>query len=262
MSQKVIKQLLAIMLGMAMIFSMAACRENSGKTEDEQKTEDSADGETDADKETDGNGEQDTDGDTDDKTTNGGETDTDGEKQIMKEWDLDAVAANIMMGTVSYSHGVILQPEKYPCWDTVAMNRDTGEIKGMVRFDDRVYIDGDSEMIAYLGGGEAARACTSADYDLMYIYTVPVDATVNIEITSRVFSEKSDGFKVYAYMNDPSNYLVKETLVKPKDMNQQFINMLEVKKGDKLYFGYNPNESSNEDEGNFYIKLIYIDVAN
>ncbi len=229
MAKKTVKQLLALMLGIAMILSMAACGGDNGGKEDNQGTEEEA-------------GKK--------------------EEEEKKEWDLNAVGATIMMGTVSYSHGVILKPEKYPCWDTIAKDHETGELTAMVQFDDRMYVDGDDDMVAFLGGGEAAKTCTSADHDLMYVYNVPVDAIVNIEITSRVFSEESDGIKVYAYMNDPANYLVEETVVEPsEDMDQQFINMLEVKKGDKLYFGYNPNGSNTHDEGNFYVKLIYVDVA-
>lgn len=228
MTKRVVKQLLVFMLGMAMMLSMTACGAGSGEEKDAQKTEDKS-----------------------------GE-----EKKEKREWDLDAIGATIMMGTISYSHGVILKPEKYPCWDTVAKDLATGEITDMVQFDDRMYVDGDDEMVAFFEGGEAARACTSSDHDLIYVYTVPVNATVNIEITSRVFSEESNGIKVYAYMNDPSNCLVEEALVEPsEDMDQQFINMLEVKKGDKLYFGYNANGSNEQDEGNFYVKLIYMDVA-
>ena len=228
MAKKVGKRCLVLLLGTAIILSMTACGGSSGEVKDDPKTED-------------GSGE---------------------EKKVKREWDLDAIGATIMMGTVSYSHGVITKPEKYPCWDTVAKDHKTGELTEMVQFDDRVYVDGDEEMVAFFAGEEAARTCTSADHDLMYIYHVPVDATVNIEITSRVFSEESDGIIVYAYMNDPSDCLVEETLVEPsEDMDQQFINMLEVKKGDKLYFGYGPNESNAHDEGNFYIKLIYMDVA-
>ncbi len=184
------------------------------------------------------------------------------QEQPKKEINLDEVAKTIMMGTTSYSHGGILKADKYPCWEMIAVNRETGEQSDMVLFDDRMYIEGDDEMIAYLSSDEESPdANTSATHDLMYVYTVPCDATINLELISRVLSEESDGIVVSCYRNDTSDYLVKEEIVTPsEDMTVSSAYSVEVKKGDKLYCVYNPNGTADNDEGQFYVKLMYVDV--
>ncbi len=224
MRSKTVKRLFATMLCAVVVFSMAACgegKENEGK---ENKTKQA--------------------------------------ETKKPEVNLDEVAKTIMMGTTSYSHGGILKADKYPCWEMIAVDRETGEQSDMVLFDDSVYIDGDEEMIAYFcSNEESPDANTSDTHDLMYVYTVPCDATVNIELISRVLSEKSDGILVSCYRNDKAEYLVEETVVEPnEEMTTLGAYSVDVKKGDKLYCVYNPNVTADDDEGQFYVKLVYVDV--
>ena len=223
MNSKTVKRLLVAMLCVVVVFSVAACGGGEGKEEKGNETK---------------------------------------QEVTKKEVDLDEVAKTIMMGTTSYSHGGILKADKYPCWEMIAVDRETGEQSDMVLFDDRVYVDGDDEMVAYFSSNEESPdANTSPTHDLMYVDTVPCDATINLELISRVLSEESDGIVVSCYRNDTSDYLVEETVVAPsKEMTTSGAYSVEVKKGDKLYCVYNPNGTADNDEGQFYVKLVYVDV--
>ena len=224
MKERMVRCLLAGMLCVAMALSVTACK--SDKVEEKKETE------------------------------------VKQEETKRPEVDLDEVAKTIMMGTTSYSHGGIIKPDKYPCWKMIAVNRETGEQSDMVLFDDCVYIDGDKEMTAFFSSDEESPdANTSDTHDLMYVYTVPCDATINIELICRVLSEESDGVAISCYRNDTTDYLIEKTIVEPsEEMSSPGAYSVEVKKGDKLYCVYNPNVTAENDEGQFYVKLVYVVV--
>lgn len=171
----------------------------------------------------------------------------------------DDVFTEIESGTITYSHGCIEKPKKYPYWEAVSLNNETGEQKPLVAFDGALYLEGDTERETFLASD--SQACPSEKYDLLYIYTMPYDAMVNIELTSKVQSELSNGIKVYCYLNDPSQPLVKEAVVTSQEGTMiHGAYAAELKKGDKVYCGYNANGSADNDGGNFYVKLTYITV--
>ena len=225
------KRIIAWVLRIGMVFVLTSCGgPGTGQKEPEQDTKQENNGQDES--PTDQNGK----GDTDQQET-----------------------AEITMGTITYSHGCIEKPWKYPYWEAKSKDLATGEVKDLVVFDDRAYIDGDEEMEAFFSSD--SQSYPSATHDMLFVYTMPFDATVQIEVITRVHSEQSNGITAYCYVNDTSKYLLEPTVVTWEDDVKDFTYYEQkLKKGDVLYCGYGANGDATEDAGNFYVKMTYVDI--
>jgi len=178
----------------------------------------------------------------------------------------NTTVTELRLGTILYSHGCIEKAWKYPGWETISVDNETGEQKIMNKIDDRAYIDDGKDQKAFFDSD--SQAFPSATHDMLYVYTVPCDVTVKIEMIARVYSSSSDGIVTYCYLNDKSNYLIdKRVIVAADEVLDQTTykktgsELVKLKKGDILYCGYGANQTTDYDEGNFYVKMTFLSVA-
>lgn len=117
-----------------------------------------------------------------------------------------------------------------------------------------MYVDGDTT--SYLNA--SGKAQTSSNYDLVYVYTMPCKATIDIALNASVANTGSDGVAAYVYVNDTSNCMINHTLVK-KTSNAMIgtAKNITLNKGDKIYFRLNKNVDTAGDAGYFYAKITY-----
>ena len=162
-------------------------------------------------------------------------------------------------GTSSYSHGSIKYADTYPFWSAVAISLTDEKETAMVREDGRLYIEGDTSKSAYFDSKPAAN--TSGDYDLAYVYTMPCRAKLNVVLTAGVTATGGDGIVGYVYVNSISNMLIDKTVFQPgADVKAVPANNVILEKGDKIYFRYNKNQSTEKDEGIFYGKITWVEI--
>ena len=161
----------------------------------------------------------------------------------------------ITAGTVTYSHGCILEASRYPGWSAVQIAASGEEMK-MTQISNRLYVSGDNTKKAYFGSDSSANP--SSEYDLAYVFTSPCKVKADIVLNIKVAKDDGDGVVGYAYRNDTSNCIINGTIVK----NSAALKANEVilEKGDKLYFRYNKNKTAAGDEGNFYAKMTFTEV--
>ena len=162
-------------------------------------------------------------------------------------------------GTNSFSHGSIKHSDAYPFWSAVSISLADGTETAMVREEGRLYIAGDTSKTAYFDIAPAAN--TSDSYDLAYVYTMPCRAKLNIALTAGVTAAGGDGVVGYVYVNDTSNMLIDKTVFEPGVATRAVsANNVILEKGDKIYFRYNKNQSTEKDEGVFYGKVTWVEI--
>ena len=166
----------------------------------------------------------------------------------------DDSSFEVKEGTATFSHGMILEPNRYPEWEVKQISLSDGEITDMKKIGDKMYVNEDRT--AYFASDTSSN--TSSDYDLMYVYTMPCKARVDIVLNVKVSEQDGDGVVAYAYRNDTSHCFINGTIVTESAQLKAVGVVLE--KGDKLYFRYNKNKTSEGDLGNFYVKLTYIEL--
>ena len=184
---------------------------------------------------------------------------------ISDQTTANTTVTELRVGTILYSHGCIDQPWKYPGWEAISVNKNTGEQKVMNKIGDRAYIADENDQKAFFCSD--SESFPSATQDMLYVYTVPCDVTVKIEMIVRVHSSKSDGVVTYCYLNDKSNYLIDTRVVTADDevldqttYKKTGSELVKLKKGDILYCGYGANQTTDYDDGNFYVKMTFLSV--
>ena len=180
-----------------------------------------------------------------------------------------------MAGKVVQTNSDYFGTEDAP-FETIALNLSTGKetslyysaFTGRTQLD-YMYITGEDKVTPKPYLRENGQAWTSAEHDLMYVYTMPCDAVVNLEMVGRVNTVGSgntgDGIVMYCYRNDTTNCIVNRTPVEynttsPGTITQIKKNTITLKKGDKLYFRLNKNETNTDDNSNFYAKITFVNT--
>ena len=124
----------------------------------------------------------------------------------------------------------------YPGWDYKAVNLSSGEIVGTIinsNYPDIRYSPSSSVYIRKNNNG--AFQVTDA-YDMMYVYTMPCKARVNVAITAKTTSGSA---VVSAYVNEESNGLLRWTAKTGDTTNTYALNAITLDKGAKIYFRVN-----------------------
>ena len=176
-----------------------------------------------------------------------------------------AVEGTVSNSGTTYSHGSISSPTTYKFWSAKAVNLTTGEMTDMVKESNTMYIDGDAEKTAYLNSGY--ESMTSDTHDLLFEYTMPCKAKVNITLYGAVGSASSDGAIASCYVNDTSNYIIDSTLIthvytsSSKATTVGSKNGVILNAGDKIYFRLNKNQTTTDDKGTFYARIIFVPEA-
>ncbi len=185
-------------------------------------------------------------------------------------WAELASGNSIVEGVVNnkgttYSHASISSPATYKYWSAKAVNLATGETTDMVKESNTMYITGDTTKTAYLNSNY--ESMTSETHDLLLEYTMPCKAKVNITLYGAIGSTNSDGAIASCYVNEPTNYVIDSTLIThvyTSDSKATTIgskNGVILDKGDKIYFRLNKNQTTTDDKGTFYARIIFATEA-
>ena len=120
-----------------------------------------------------------------------------------------------------------------------------------------MYVDGDGT--AYFNASGKMQSATN--HDLVYVYTMPCKAKINIALNASVTSG-SDGVKVSCYVNDTSHYLIAEkTMTNTSNASAGSVNGVTLNTGDKIYFRVNKNTTTTSDNGMFYAAITFLNEA-
>lgn len=171
----------------------------------------------------------------------------------------EAVVPMPTPGTNSFSHGSIKYPDAYPFWSAVAISRTTKKETALVKEEDKLYIAGDTTKRAFFGSDTSAHP--SETYDMAYVYTMPCKAKINLVLNAKVTADGGDGVVGSVYVNNKSNMIIQETVIQSADGAKAIpANNLVLNKGDKIYFVYSMHQSIQNDAGNFYGKISYVEI--
>ncbi len=161
----------------------------------------------------------------------------------------------IKEGAVHYSHGCILEAFRYPGWEVVQIDKNEKEEK-MRQENDKFFVTTDKEEKAFFASDSSAN--TSETHDMAYVFTAPRKVKVDIVLNAKVSSSGGDGVVAYAYRNDTNNCIINGTIVTSAAALEAKDVILE--KGDRIYFRYNRNKTTDYDKGNFYAKITFTEL--
>ena len=114
-------------------------------------------------------------------------------------------------GTTMFAHGSINAPAHNPGWETRSVDLATGEEAALVRSGNYMHIAAEEKKTGFLHRN--GYAATAEGYDLVYVYTMPCKAKIDLTVNASVQSDDTDGAVVYAYVNDTSNCVINRTVV-------------------------------------------------
>lgn len=157
------------------------------------------------------------------------------------------------------SHGSISAPGTYQWWECKSVELATGAEEELVIVNNQEnwrYVKEDVR--AYVGSNATAQS--GKDHDLLYVYTMPVTAKVNLAMNVTVTDETSDGVYAYCYVNDKSNTIINE-LITDTTRNARTANGVILEKGSKIYFRLNKNGTTTNDKGYFYGTITFLNEA-